>query len=76
MPDPIAKHLEVLADALATPGEGSEPGPSGYRVHWQHPHGGHFVGEWWEDRATAEHMAALLRDSGWCLDVRIVRCAR
>lgn len=22
MPDPLAKHLEVLADALATPGEG------------------------------------------------------
>lgn len=69
----MSEPLYTLAEAERKLAEGES---SGYRVHWQHPHGGNFIGELWEDRATAEHMAGLLRDSGWCLDVRIVRCAR
>jgi hypothetical protein len=45
---------------------------TGYRVQWQHPAGDWFTGDWWPDRATAEHIAGMLRDSGWCFNIRIV----
>lgn len=49
----------------------------GWRVLWTHYKGrDRCAGEWWPDRESAEHIAATLRQSGYCIDVRIERADR
>jgi hypothetical protein len=49
---------------------------NGWRVVWTHIRSGDvFTGEWWPDRATADYVADMLQQSGWCLKVHVRRAS-